>query len=244
MSAARPFKSTGFSFGIYQIRSEIPAGEEPGMIRIESNGDIYRLAKAGATALSAGKLGVAAVLNAAHVNEAITAAVAIGTKQLTLTITAGSAIAENQLVGGFFGINTGTAQGQIKRIVGNSALTAAGTEIIVTLAQGLDEALDATSRYILNYNPFEAVAESVTLGKPIGVPLVDVTAEYYYWAKTRGPVMGLCTGAVAAGYKLIQCNAVAGSMEVEVASTSPTVGHLMGIAGVDTQYYPVNMTID
>lgn len=243
MSAARPFKSTGFSFGIYQIRSEIPGGEEPGMIRIESNGDIYRLAKAGATALAAGKLGVAAALNAAHIDEAITAAVAIGTKQLTLTITAGSAIAENQLVGGWFGINDGTGEGQIKRIIGNSALAVAGTEIVVTLAQGLDEALDATSNYTLIYNPYEAVIETTTLAKPVGVPLVDVTAEYYYWAKSRGIAMVLADGAVAVGLGVIQSDATAGAVETN-AATSRVVGNVHGILSVTTEYYPIDLCID
>ena len=242
--SARPFKSTGFSFGLYQTVTSVPAGEEPGMLRIETNGDCYRLAKAGATALAAGKLGVSAVLNAAHVNEAIAAAVAIGTKQLTLTITAGSAIAENQLVGGHFGINAGTGLGQIYRIIGNSALAVAGTEIVVTLATGIRVALDVTSKYTLAYNRYEAVIESVTIAPAVGWPLVAVTAEYYYWAKTKGDIFALGTGGLVAGTKVIQCDATAGSVEIDVAGTGQTVAIVGGMLSVTTEYYPMIAHID
>ena len=238
----RPLKNSGFSFDVYQQKAAAPP-EPVGTIRMEQNGDMYRLCRAGAAALHMGYLGVAAAWNAAHVNETASV-IAIGEDQLTLTVTAGTAITENQLLGGALAINAGTGQGQVYEIVGNTAITAAQTSIIVTLARGLKTALDATSRFTLAGNPYYAVAESVTQAKAVGVPLMDITASYYYWAKTRGWVAGYCDGAIAAGAAVIQSNGTAGAMEVKAGDAFRVVGEVGGIVTVTTEFYPIHLCID
>jgi hypothetical protein len=239
-----PQKRSGFSQGIYEISSV--AKEVIGTLRVLADGRKFRYCKAGASALAAGKLGVGAAIVAAHTNQAILAAVAIGTKQITLIVTAGTAIAADALKGGALQVNDATGEGYSYPIDTNTALTALGTEITVTLETGIKVALDTTSEFTLVHNPCYGVVESTTLEVPIGVPLVAVTAAYYYWAQTGGLVCGLITGTPAAGSALQQCNGVAGAFEIYASGTItyPPIARIHGTAGVDTEYKPVWLQID
>lgn len=212
------------------------------------NGDCYRYCRAGATALSAGKLGVAAAINAAHMNEAIVAAVAIGTRVLDLTVTAGTAIAENALRGGQLQINDAVGEGYGYRIDGNSSISATDTSIIITLdeADPIKVALDTTSEFTLVHHPCYAVIETTTAALPVGVAMCAVTAAYYYWAKTRGLAAVLVNGTPGVGYQVVQSGTTAGAVDVLANSATEcyNVGVIHGTAGVTTEYKPVMLMID
>jgi hypothetical protein len=237
-------KKAGFNQGIYQISET--RKEELGTLRILSDGRKFRYARAGSSALAAGKLGVAADIAAAHANEAILTVIAIGTKVLALTVTAGTVIAENELKGGAFQVNDATGEGYSYVIDANTALAVGGTTINVTIEEGIKVALDTTSEFTLVHNPWNDVVEGTTLGMAIGVPVVAVTAAYYYWAQTGGLAVGLMGGTVALGSALMQDNAgVAGAMIIMTAgSVIPTIGVVHGFAGVDTEYQPIFLMID
>ena len=239
-----PMKRAGFDQGIYQIsetRKEVLGTE-----RALSDGRKFRYARAGSGALSAGKLGVAYNIHAASADEAILAAVAIGEKVLTLTVTAGAVIAENELKGGAFQINDGTGEGYSYVIDANTALAVGGTSISLTLEEGIKVALDTTSEFTLVHSPWNDVVEGTTLGCAVGVPVVAVTAAYYYWAQTGGLAIGLMGGTVALGSALMQDNAgVAGAMIIMTgAAVVPQVGIVHGFGGVSTEYQPILLTID
>ena len=91
-------KQRGFGQSIYSASST--KKERLGTMRIDHLGNVWRYCRAGATALNPGYLASGETLNAAHQNEAILAAVPVKTQALTLTITAGLAIDENELDGG------------------------------------------------------------------------------------------------------------------------------------------------
>lgn len=239
-----PLKERGWNQGLYEISST--RKEQLGTLRLTADGRKFRYARAGAAALAAGKLGVAADMNAAHVNEAILAAVAVGTTQLELTVTAGAAILENELKGGQFQVNDETGQGQTYVIQSNSAISASGTTINIILEDPIKVALDTTSEFTLVHSPWNDVVESTTLGKACGVPLVAVTIAYYYWAQTGGLTVGLITGTPASGSLLQQCNAVDGAMEIYASGTITykPVAEMFGQAGVDTEYNPIVLHID
>jgi len=238
-----PQKRTGFNQGIYQTSSTMK--ETLGTLRVLNDGRKFRYARAGASALAAGKLNVAADVAAAHANEAILAAVAIGTKVISLTVTVGTAIAANELKGGAFQINDGTGEGYSYGIEANTAISASGTAISITIKEGIKVALDTTSEFTLVHSPWNDVVEGTALGAAAGVPVVAVPATYYFWDQVSGLAIGLMGGAVALGSALMQDNAgVAGAMIIMTAgAVVPQVGYVHGFAGVDTEYQPVILTI-
>ncbi|MBU4317091.1 MAG: hypothetical protein KKF30_07435 [Proteobacteria bacterium] len=244
MSGNRPLKTHGWTQGLYQVSSAIK--EVIGQKRETDDGRIFRYAKAGVAALAAGKIGVAADIAAAHLNEAILAAVAAGEYCLTLVVTAGTAILENALRGGQLQINDEAGEGSIYGIESNSAISASGTEIVITLTDPIKVALTTASEFTLAHNPWNGVVESATLGKACGVPLVAVPIGNYYWAQTAGLGVGLIDGTPASGSLLQQSNGVAGALEILATGTITfkAVAEMFGTAGVDTEYKPVVYCID
>ncbi|MBA3031017.1 MAG: hypothetical protein FP816_19695 [Desulfobacteraceae bacterium] len=244
MSGNRPLKTHGWTQGLYQVSSTIK--EVIGQKRETDDGRIFRYAKAGAAALAAGKLGIAANIAAEHLNQAILAAVAAGEYCLTLVVTAGTAIAENALRGGQFQINDAVGEGSIYGIESNSAISASGTEIVITLTDPIKVALTTASEFTLAHNPWNGVVESTTLGKACGVPLVAVPESNFYWAQTGGLGIGLIDGTPAVGSLLQQSNATAGAMEIYAAETIvfKPVAEIFGTAGISTEYKPVVYCID
>lgn len=216
-------KQRGFSQGIFQQSSS--KKEELGRLRVEDE-KMYRYARAGATALGAGVFTVGEAIAAAHQNEAILAAEAIGTKTLTVTVTAGTAIDENELQGGEFLINDATGEGHTYVIESNTAITTATTEVNLTLKRGLKVALDTTSEFTLIRNPMWGAIVSTTLTLPlIGVTPIAVTADYYFWAQRVGncSVLNDSTTMVT-GQNIEQGAGTSGGMTL--ATATDTVPHL------------------
>src|SRR4030042_4719578 len=152
-------KMRGFAQGINAISAT--KKEEIGTKRITQDGRIFRYAKAGAVALAAGKMGISTTLSAYHINETgVPATIPVGTKTLTLTVSAGLAIAENELQGGFLHINDNTGEGHQYLIESNSAITSAGTTIYITLAEGIRYALTTSSDITLVRPPWYGVTEA------------------------------------------------------------------------------------
>jgi hypothetical protein len=244
MSGNKPTKNRGWNQGLYQVSSA--AKETVGIKRQTDDGRVFRYAKAGAAALSPGKMGVAAAIAAAHTNQAILAAIAAGETCLTLTVTAGTAIAENALRGGQLQINDGAGEGHAYDISSNSALSASGTEIVITLEDPIKVALTTASEFTLVHSPWYGVVESTTLSKACGAPLVDVPIGSFYWAQTGGLGIGLIDGTPADGSLLQQSNGVAGALEIYATGTITykPVAEMFGTAGVAGEYKPVVYHID
>jgi len=242
----KPIKKAGFSQGIYEQSKT--AKEMLGTIRILQDGRKFRYAKAGSSALVAGKMGLGASLDSAHVNQSITAAVPLGEHTLDLTVTAGTAIAEDELRGGYFMVQDGTGEGQNLLIAGNSAMSASGTSIQVALDDQIRVALDTTSEFSLVRSPWYAVYESATAEQMVaGVPPIAVTTLYYYWAQTGGVCNVLQEGTPAVGTNLVVSTATAGAVVAISSSVDvdlPIIGYTYGTAGVAGEYTPVFLTID
>lgn len=214
----------------------------------DSEGNAFRYCQAGASALSAGKIGIGAACAANHINKAPTADVAIGAKTLSITVGA-TAVTANQYAGGYLSVNSGTGAGMTYRILANSACASAGTTTI-TLDDPISVALtNASSKLSLVPNPYMGTTESTTIGLPIGVPLVAVPASNYYWAQCEGVATVLCAGTPAVGQPVTQGTSVAGSMAalsttIATTVTQPVIGFVSSTAGVDTEYKPVKLTIE
>jgi hypothetical protein len=240
-----PMKQASFSQAINEQSSTCK--ELIGTLRITHDGRKFRYAKAGA-ALSAGTITAAAQLNAAHVNESVGMAVDVGETQLTLAITQGAAIAENQLVGGFLQINAGDGAGYQYSINGNSELDAAGTSITISLAEPIRKVLAAaTSKYTLIPSPWYGVVTSaVEENLPAGVPIIDVDEGNYFWCQTGGEALVKVAGAPTVGTSLT-LSSTPGSL---AATTTPLVvdippcGILWGTVGVAGEFKPVKLLLD
>ena len=130
------------------------------------------------------------------------------------------------------------------KIKSHPAASASAT-LTVELYDGLAVALAGTEECDLVASPYTGVVISNVdqADLPIGVPLVAVTASYYFWAQTRGPAAVLMDEAIGRGDTVTIGTAVAGAVEAQDAIAEPIIGHMLE-AGVDTKYNQVFLTIE
>jgi len=232
-----------FSQGIYQVSAT--QKERLGTIQVLADGRIFRYSQAGSSALSAGKMGQAPTAVANHINRNPASAVSVGANTVEITVGA-TAVTADQYKDGWLFINNGAGAGGAYRIDSNTACDASGTTI-VTLADPIMEALTTSSTVSLYPNNWKGVAESATEENlPAGVPLVDVPADYYYWAQTGGLANVLISGTPAVGTMLVMASTAGavGAMNATLDIDQPVVGIKALAAGVDGQYGPVYLLID
>ena len=237
----RPLKQGGWAQGIYETS---PTEKEMvGTLRLDLWGNKYRYAQAGGTALDPGKLMVAADMDEDVENCAVSAAVAVGETQVTLTVTS-TTVAENKFRGGNLIINDAAGEGHRYPIVFSSAVSA-GTSIELTLDVPVRVALTTNSEGTIMESAWKGVVISAAnqADLPVGVPMVDVTADYYCWLQTGGEACVLADEAVAKGDMLTIGSSVAGAVEMHDAVGEPLVGTTRE-AMTDTEYYPVMLNID
>ena len=218
-------KQRGFAQGIFQ-QSSIKK-EELGRLRIGANGKAYRYSRAGAADIGAGLMVMGVAQAAAHSDQAILEAVAVGTKSLTVTVTAGTAIAENELQGGEFHINDLTGEGHSYEIESNTAITTTTTGVTLALKRGIVVALDTTTKFNLMRNPFYGAVVSATITLfPIGVTPIAVTDSYYFWAQRTGmaTLLNSATTMVAGQQFMIDDDATTGGGEVHSGAVIPHLG--------------------
>ena len=238
----KPLKHRGFRQGLHQQSST--AKETLGQVRHDGQRS-FRYSLAGG-ALSAGKLNLTPTLAADHVDEAILAAVAVGATQLALTVTAGTAIAENALKGGFLQINSGTGAGYQYLIDGNTAISASGTVVYVTIEEpGIRSALDTTSTFTLAKNPYSGVVESATdEALPAGIPLIAVTSAYYFWNQVSGLALVLGTDSAVVGTPLIPAASSGGVVSTAYTDVDvPIIGIAAQCAQESAHYFPVMLNL-
>lgn len=243
---SKSLKMRGWSFGVLEQKSSIPAGEAVGSLRITQDGKKWRLSKA-SEALAAGKATHATQSVAAHLNEDITAAVAIGETVLALTVTAGTAIVANQLAGGALSVNSGTGAGHRYNIQSNTAISASGTTIYVVLEDPIRVALDTTSTFDLLHSLWYNTALSTTDENfCTGVTPIAVTSGNYYFSQTGGEATCLIAGSCAVGDNMI-LSATEGALTLIASSVDqdvPIVGYMTHVATAAADYGPVFLTID
>lgn len=90
---------------------------------------------------------------------------------------------------GWFTVEGGTGLGQIHKIKKNKAGgSSTSSPCELTLYDPLIVALDATSIISLTINRYKDVIVTpvAEVATPIGVPLITITDNYYFWAQTRG----------------------------------------------------------
>jgi len=179
--------------GIYEM-SETAKAELSTRLAF-ADGRVFRYAKAGATALAPGKICKVGALDA-QINKAVTTAVVVGGKVITLTTSSAITTAAE----GYLTINDADGEGIIYKIRKTAANATTSTSTDVTIYDSIATALETTSEGSVLYNPYEQVEIIAAITDLIiGVPPITVTAEYYFWLQTWGPCPIWSEGTPAVG---------------------------------------------
>lgn len=209
-----------------------------------ADGRVYRYAKAGGTALDAGKLVVAADEVANHTNIVAGADAAVGATEITVTLGA-TAATVNQYAEGFVVINDAAGEGIAYKIASHGAADGA-TDLVIKLEDPIQVALtEDTSEVSLVKNIYDSVVISAVdqADAVVGVPNVAVAADEYFWVQTGGVCAVLADEAVAKGLAVTTGTGVAGAVEAVDAAAEPIIGYAIQ-ALVDTEYRPVRLVLD
>ncbi len=169
------------------------------------------------------------------------AASAIGALTATLTSTANLAAAPlstaNGFAEGYLVVNDEAGEGQMYKIKSHEA--ASGTSnFIVTLSDPLTVALTTSSQVGLIQSPCANVlaSKAVMTGIFAGIPLLAVTASYYFWAQMAGPAPIVAHAAIAKGTKVVLGTTAAKADPGADVTTEITIGYPLtpGIADTET----------
>lgn len=207
------------------------------------DGRVYRYTLAGGTTLAPGKLCVAATVDANATNKTVAATVAAGATSVVLD--AGGAITANTYADGYLTVNDATGEG-ISYLVEAHGATSGAAELKVFLSEPLKVGLTVdTSEVSLTQNPWSGAVISVAdqADMPIGVPNVSITNAYYGWIQTGGVASVLADEAITAGLAVTTGSSVVGAVEALDGAGEPQVGIAL-VAGVDTEYREIFLTID
>jgi hypothetical protein len=242
--------------GIYEISAT--AKEIVGTKREDQFGNVYRYAKAGGTALDPGKNTTLAATSTDWQNKEVDGDYAVGATVITFDVgdVGSDELDEDFFRGGQLQINDEAGEGTWYRILHSTAVEDGDTSCTVTLQEGIKVALtDDTSKVTPVPSPWmETVISATETLFPTGVPLVTVTADYYYWSQTKGLGVYWADDDVAALGSALVLAADDGKLvplvlDFDTTSaadlTQKIVAHAVGRdTAVDTEYCPCVYCID
>lgn len=221
------------------------AAHQLGDIYRDSYGRTFVYSRAGGSNLSRGKLTVSPDAIANHTNLSFAVAPTAGATKIQLTL-GGTAATADQYKDGWMVVNDGTGEGRLYPIEGNTAQATTSGTVNVYLKEPIDTTgvlSQANVDLIAGKWNGTVISAADQADAPTGVPLVAVTAAYYYWSQTGGPASVLADetldpigGVVTIG------SSVAGAIEELDAVAEPVVGEVI-LAGVDTEYPIINLQI-
>lgn len=203
-----------------------------------ADGRVFYYTKAGAVALSKGYLNMMALAIGGH--ELCDVAVAVDAFDAQITLTPATApVTVNQYAEGYVSTRSVSAMGQMRKIRSHPA-AAIAANVVVTTYDPFTEAITTSGFADLIKNPYDEVIESaVEENVAVGVPLVDVAADYYFWNQTYGPANVLSDDVINPGATVIP-GTVAGSVAENAAI--PITVSIVGIGmllSVDATHAPV-----
>lgn len=198
-------------------------------------------------ALTAGTVGKMPAMVPNHINIVVVAAAVgfgnVGDNFMKVTLGA-TAATKNQYADGYIHFNDNTQEGRTYRILRHAAAIG-GAVLTLELYDQLLEALVAGDQVYLEANPFAGVVihSHNQTELPVGIPLLDITNGYYYWAQYWGPCSVLCDADPAGPGEGVTLSALTdGAVGQRDAITDPLVG-VARVLGVSTEFTPVFLTI-
>jgi hypothetical protein len=206
-----------------------------------ADGRVFYYALDGGSGLSAGKLNLSRATISGHEDVDVSAQ-DIGTKVVTVTPATSEIALVNEYAEGFVSIRETVGQGQIRKIKSHPSAPSTTFDVLMTLYDPWTTAITAASQADLIHNPMYKVTESGTGTRlPAGVPLLAVTADYYFWNQTWG-ICSILDDTDCVMGSMVTPGTVAGSVaefsthEDTVAGYDFPIVGVMAIAGVDTKY--------
>lgn len=205
-----------------------------------NDGRAFRYAKVGATALVPGKLYQSPAEDTSNFQNLTVTAPAAGDTSIVTTSTV--TLTVNQLAGGFLVITSAsTNAGQVLRIKGNTAATAAVTTI--SLDDPVVYTPTGTVKIDMHPNPYTAVIVNPTTASsaPVGLALYKTTAAYFGWLQVAGIGGVLADTTITVGTNLVASNAVAGAVE-PLTGVQASVGEAL-TGAADTDYALIKLQL-
>lgn len=171
----------------------------------------------------------------------------VGAKVIKVLLAA--AVAANLFDDGLLVVEDGVGKGYCYRIKSNKAGGAAvATPCELTLYDPIVVAFDATAVISLTVNKYQDVVvapvdEKSTL---VGVPLIAITAEYYFWAQTRGyaAVMSDTAQNPAAGDLVSIGTTTAGSCRTGEGTLYQPFGVCIQPASAHSKYCTIDLMLE
>jgi len=156
-----------------------------------SDGRIFRYARNGGVALSKALMCTSEALYARAVEElqgTYGTSAEVGDQEIDIDVTTGGTWVEDEFGDGFLVVNKATGIGDIYKILANKINGSDDTLMRVLLETPIRTALAAASELTFVKSAWREVDVMPTTaeGTPAGIPLIDVTVNYFCWLQTGG----------------------------------------------------------
>jgi hypothetical protein len=223
------------------------ATEKLGTVRMMGDGDEWVYCKNGAVALAPGKLIQSVAADATKWSNLACDIPVVGANVITVTLGTGGDLTANEFAEGYIHVNDDTGEGFVYKIYSHPAAAAAAA-CAITIYGSIQTTFVAATTCTITRSPYSAVivtaGSAVPTAKVVGVPQINVTIGYYFWAKKKGICPVLAAGTlVVAKVCVPTTDAIPGGVDPWVlAEAAPPTGHDVQQIGVvaqinaDTEY--------
>ncbi|MAF43117.1 MAG: hypothetical protein CMI54_02960 [Parcubacteria group bacterium] len=156
------------------------------------------------------------------------AAAAAGTDEVSVTSTANLDASPNNTADtfkeGYLIVNDAAGEGQMYKIRTAPALSGTDTSVF-KLYDKLTIALTTSSQLGLIQNPYKNVIATAAplTGKFAGIPLLAITADYFFWSQTKGPAPIVAKEVIALGTPVVVGVTAAKANEHNPSSTGEVI---------------------
>lgn len=198
---------------------------------------VFTYCKNGAATLADGKVVQGAVPIPLHLNRTVAETAAIGATKVKINFGA-TAAAANYYAEGYLHFNEAAPEGTYYKI--KSHLEIVGSDAVyINLYDPLWKAATITTSYAtLTKAKEDSVIVLPNAGATaaiVGVPIIDVTIGYYFWAQTYGPCAVLGQGVLVVGQNVGIGGTNDGAVGPLTAYTTAIIGEVMQV-NASTEY--------
>ncbi len=150
---------------------------------------------------------------------------------------------DNAFAEGYLIVNDEAGEGQMYKIKSNEGFDADEGDKVFTLYDPLTIALTTSSEVGLMKNPQDLVIATTAIMTAVfaGIPLIAVTANYYFWSQITGPAPAIPQAAIPIG-DIVVVGTTAAKVNVMAGfSTETIIGTAMTPAIADTEAFMVRL---